>query len=77
MRALALALLLAALPLTALASGDDDDSAACDDDDSADTTPDDATTYGFLCGVAPPGGVPSAPGLLVMAGLVWGVARRR
>lgn len=77
-RSLLLALLLSfAVPLSALANaGDDDDSAACDDDDSADTTPDDAATYGWLCGVAAPSAIP-APALLLGISLLLGVRRRR
>ncbi len=76
MRVLLLALLLALAPATVFANtGDDDDSALCDDDDSA-ATPDDAATYGWLCGVGAPDGVP-ASALLALAGVGLLVARRR
>ena len=78
MRSLLLVLLIAfAAPFSAGAnSGDDDDSAACDDDDSADTTPDDAATYGWLCGVGGPSTLPT-PTLLVGVGVLLGLRRRR
>ena len=76
MRALALALLLCAAPLPALANGDDDDSAACDDDDSAETAPDDATTYGWLCGVSPASALPAPAGLLLVLAIMCAGRRR-
>jgi MYXO-CTERM domain-containing protein len=76
MRCFALALLLAFAPMTALANGDDDDSAACDDDDSATAVPDDAATYGWLCGVSPTAAAPAPLALLLALGGL-GVRRRR
>ena len=58
----------------ALADNHDDDDSAGDDDDSA-IAPDDATTYGWLCGVGAEDVLPAAPALLfVTVGLL---ARRQ
>lgn len=73
--ALLLLLALACAPATVLADDDDDDSAVGDDDDSA-GVPDDAETYGFLCGVSSPGAVAAPWGLALLAGGLL-VLRRR
>ncbi|MCO4769985.1 MAG: hypothetical protein KDA24_08120 [Deltaproteobacteria bacterium] len=79
LRTLAMSLVLITLPAGVVANtiGDDDDSAPCDDDDSAEALPEDATTYGFLCGVGGPESVPT-PALLLGAGalLLLGARRR-
>ncbi len=61
--ALACGLLLLAPSLRA-----DDDDSASDDDDSAESLPNDAGTYGWLCGVGAPSAVPAAP-MLLLAGV--------
>jgi hypothetical protein len=63
-------LLCAAMLLVApsLRADDDDDDSAADDDDSAETDPDDAATYGWLCGVGAEGALPAAP-MLLLAGV--------
>ena len=72
--ALLVLLALALAPAPVLAD-DDDDSAVGDDDDSA-ATPDDAETYGFLCGVASPGAVTAPLGLALLAGGLLMLRRR-
>ena len=78
--ALLLCTALLLLAPTARAADDDDDSAAADDDDSGDDddsavfVPDDAGTYGWLCGVGAPAALPAAP-LLLLAGI--GLLARR
>jgi len=63
---------LCAAPVALADNHTDDDDSAGDDDDSA--LPDDALTYGWLCGVGPADALPAAP-LLLLAGV--GLLARR
>ncbi len=68
---LALLLCTAMLLVAPGLRAEDDDDSAGDDDDSAETEPDDAATYGFLCGVGGEDALPAAPMLLLAgAGLI-------
>ena len=71
---LLLCLLALLAPAPGWADSHDDDDSAGDDDDSGEEAPDDAATYGWICGVGPVG-APAAPPIVLL--LCCGLLGRR